>query len=341
MDAATARIPTTLATVRPASAAVSAASGPPGRRCISSARAPSITEVGERLLCSGAGSPLTRSANRPVPRPAGRIAEWSATVDKSIAALGGEAETVIIDPPYIPHGGSSTDPEATPGGQPDPGGGGQSAHAPRDRLRNYSVVLITFIAALGAIITWRAEVAATAVAELTQRGVVTRINLAAEQTQDRAQAVGEETDVLRVQDLLDQRDLLHKELRLQGPADAQLQTEYDVTADVADWELRNDWAENYYLHSASTAPTYDLARRTSDLVAESRIPTDSAVFFARANREQDKRRNLLLLDIGLVIGLSCATVAQLARRHRLQAFCAAGGTIIFTLAIIAFAVIEV
>jgi hypothetical protein len=262
-------------------------------------------------------------------------------VNERIATRGAEAETVIIDPPYILHEGSSADPGATSTGQPDPEGGGESAHAPRDRLRNYSVVLITFIAALGAIITWRAEVAATAVAELTQRGVVTRINLAAEQTQDRAQAVGEENDVLRVQDLLDQRDLLQKELQLQGPADAQLQTEYNVAADVADWELRNDWTENYYLFNAKTAPTYDVARRTSDLVAESRTPTDSAVFFARADREQNKRRNLLLLDIGLVIGLSCATVAQLARRRYLQAFCAAGGTAIFTLAIIAFAVIEV
>ena len=90
----------------------------------------------------------------------------------------------------------------------------QSEHAARDRLRGYSALLITLIAAMGAIVTWRAEVAATKAAELTQRGVVIAINLGAEQSQDRDQAMGEAADVTRVQQLLDERNLLGEELSL-------------------------------------------------------------------------------------------------------------------------------
>jgi len=220
----------------------------------------------------------------------------------------------------------------------------QSEHAARDRLRGYSALLITLIAAMGAIVTWRAEVAATKAAELTQRGVVIAINLGAEQSQDRDQAMGEAADVTRVQQLLDERNLLGEELSLApaGPAKAQPKTDYSVAYWVAEWQLRNDWPDNFYLSNARTAPNYNIARRTANLVAESRIPTNSAAFFAQASNQQNTRRNLLLQDIGLVIGLACATVAhQLARRGRLQVFCAAAGTAILALALAAFLVLEV
>jgi hypothetical protein len=224
----------------------------------------------------------------------------------------------------------------------------QKEEEPRDnshgRLREYSAVLIALIATLGAIATWRAEVAATNAAELTQQGIVIAINLGAEQTQDRAQAMGEAADVARVQQLLDERNAFSEELSVTppGPANTQLETEYDIAAWVAEWQLRNDWPDNYYLSSAQSAPTYDITQRTSDLVADSGIPTDSATLFARASGEQDRRRELLLLDIGLVIGLACATVAhQLARRSRLQLFCVAAGTAIFTLGLIVFWIVEV
>lgn len=220
----------------------------------------------------------------------------------------------------------------------------QSEHAARNRLRGYSALLITLIAAMGAIVTWRAEVAATKAAELTQRGVVIEINLGAEQSQDRAQAVGEAADVTRVQQLLDERNLLGEELSLAtaGPVKVQLKTDYSVAYWVAEWQLRNDWPDNFYLSNAPTAPNYNIARRTADLVAESRIPTNSTAFFAQASNQQNIRRNLLLQDIGLVIGLACATVAhQLTRRGRLQRFCAAAGTAILALGLAAFLVLEV
>ena len=58
---------------------------------------------------------------------------------------------------------------------------GKPEQAAGERLKGFSVVLITLLAALGAIVTWRAEVAASTAAGLTQRGVVVLINLAAEQ----------------------------------------------------------------------------------------------------------------------------------------------------------------
>ena len=99
-------------------------------------------------------------------------------------------------------------------------------------------------------------------------------------------------------------------------------TQYKVQFWVAEWRLRNAWAANFYLQNAATAPAYDVARRTADLVSESRMPADSAFWFAQADKEQRKRRYLLLLDIALVIGLSCATAAQFTRR-RTQLLCAA------------------
>jgi hypothetical protein len=196
---------------------------------------------------------------------------------------------------------------------------------------------------MGAIVTWRAEVAATRAAEFTQRGVVIAINLGAEQSQDRAQAMGEAADVTRVQQLLDERNLLYDELPFAvGPVKAQLKTDYNVASWVAEWQLRNDWPDNFYLSHARTAPNYDIARRTADLVAESRLPTDSAAFFSQASHQQNTRRNLLLLDIGLVIGLACATVAhQLTRRGRLQRSCAAAGTAVLALGLAAFLLLEV
>jgi hypothetical protein len=197
---------------------------------------------------------------------------------------------------------------------------------------------------MGAIVTWRAEVAATKAAELNQRGVVIAINLGAEQSQDRAQAMGEAADVTRVQQLLDERDLLSDELWLApaGPAKTWLQTDYQVAFWAAEWQLRNDWPAGFYLSNARTAPNYGIGRRTADLVAESRIPTNSASFFSQARDQQNTRRNLLLLDIGLVIGLACATVAhQLTRRGLLQTSCAAAGTAVLALGIAAFLVLEV
>jgi hypothetical protein len=231
----------------------------------------------------------------------------------------------------------SEQPEAEPGPK-----GEESDPARPDRLRSYSVVLITLIAALGAIITWQAEVAATSAAELTQRGIVVAINLAAQQNQDRAQAMGEAADVMRVQQLLDERNMLQKQLVLtpSGHAKALLNTEYSVAYYVAEWQLRNDWQDNSYIGDAS-APVYNIGRRTSELVAESRTPTDSGAFFAGANREQHKRRDLLLLDVGLIIGLSCATVAHLLRRGRLQTFCAAAGTASLALGIVALLIVKV
>src|SRR5689334_19135260 len=101
-------------------------------------------------------------------------------------------------------------------------------HPAHSRLRGYSALLITLIAALGAIVTWRAEVAATKAAELNQRGVVIAINLGAEQSMDRAQAMGAAADVPRVQQLLDERNLLGNELSLTppGPAKTRLGTDY-------------------------------------------------------------------------------------------------------------------
>lgn len=232
-------------------------------------------------------------------------------------------------------------PAATP---PEPAQRKSQVHPARNRLRGYSALLITLIAAMGAIVTWRAEVAATKAAELTQRGVVIAINLGAEQSQDRAQAMGEAADVTRVQQLLDERNLLGDELSLApaGPAKAQLKTDYGVAYWVAEWQLRNDWPDNFYLSNARTAPNYDIARRTADLVAESRIPTNSAAFFSEASDQQNTRRNLLLLDIGLVVGLACATVAhQLARRGPLQTSCAAAGTAVLALGLAGFLVLGV
>lgn len=227
-------------------------------------------------------------------------------------------------------------PPATP---PEPPELQSHEHPARSRLRGYSALLITLIAAMGAIVTWRAEVAASKAAELTQRGVVIAINLGAQQSMDRAQAMGEAADVTRVQQLLDERNLLGDEQSLApaGPAKAQLSTDYGIAFWVAEWQLRNDWADGSYLSNARAAPNYNIARRTADLVAESRIPTNSAAFFSQASDQQNTRRNLLLLDIGLVIGLACATVAhQLARRGRLQASCAAAGTAVLALGLTAF-----
>lgn len=230
-------------------------------------------------------------------------------------------------------------PEAAPGEHAD-SAGQEPDHAPEGRLKGFSVVLITMIAALGAIVTWRAEVAASTAAEFSQRGVVVSINLAAERAKDRAIALNEETEVMRVQQLLDERDVLGDQmtLALAGPAQDQLTTEYHIQFWVAEWRLRNSWTANFYLQSATT-PAYNVERRTADLISESRIPADSASSFARADSEQRKRRYLLLLDIALVLGLSCATVAQLTR-HRVQIFCAASGTAVFILSVIAVWLLE-
>jgi hypothetical protein len=225
-----------------------------------------------------------------------------------------------------------------------PVGQARKEHPAHSRLRGYSALLITLIAAMGAIVTWRAEVAATRAAELNQRGVVIAINLGAEQSMDRAQAMGEAADVPRVQQLLDERNLLGNELSLTppGPVKTRLGTDYSVAYWVAEWQLRNDWPDNSYLSNARAAPNYNIARRTADLVAESRIPTNSVALFSQATDQQNTRRNLLLLDIGLVIGLACATVAhQLTRRGRLQMSCAAAGTAVLTLGLVAFLVLEV
>ena len=162
-----------------------------------------------------------------------------------------------------------------------------------ERLKGFSVVLITLLAALGAIVTWRAEVAASTAAGLTQRGVVVLINLAAERAKDQAIALSEEADVMRVQQLLDERDLLNDQLSMvtPGAAQDQLTTQYKVQFWVAEWRLRNAWAANFYLQNAATAPAYDVARRTADLVSESRMPADSAFWFAQADKQQRKRRS--------------------------------------------------
>jgi hypothetical protein len=212
---------------------------------------------------------------------------------------------------------------------------GKSDKAAGERLKGFSVVLITLLAALGAIVTWRAEVAASTAAGLTQRGVVVLINLAAERAKDQAVALSGEADVMRVQQLLDERDLLNDQLSITTPGAAQdqLTTQYKVQFWVAEWRLRNAWAANFYLQNGATAPTYEVARRTADLVSESRVPAGSASWFAQADKEQRKRRYLLLLDIALVIGLSCATAAQFTRR-RAQVLCAASGATVFILGII-------
>lgn len=256
------------------------------------------------------------------------------------AALGGEPEPRSVEPGHDPDGVTAA---AAPGGEPE-ARSAEPDHDPDSWLRGYSALLIAFIAALGAIITWRAEVAATNAAEATQQGVVVAINLGAEKTKDRALAMGAAADVARVQQLLDERDLLGEELSLTpaGAAKAQVRTEYSVAFWVAEWQLRNDWPDNSYLSNAASSPTYDISRNTSDLVAESRLPTNSAPYFAQANSAQDRRRRLLLLDIGLVIGLACATVAhQVARRGRLQVLCAAAGTAVFALGLIAFSIVGV
>lgn len=210
-----------------------------------------------------------------------------------------------------------------------------------DRLKSIGVTLITLIAALGALVTWRAEVAATMAAQLTQQGVVISINLAAEQAKDRAIALNEEADVMRVQQALDERDLLGEQVALAsaGPAKDQLTTMYQIQFWVAEWRLRNVWTSNFYIRNAATTPIYNVAGRTADLVSESRIPTDSASSFAQADREQSRRRYLLFLDIGLVIGLSCATVAQLTRR-RMQLLCVMSGTAVFILGVIVLGIVE-
>ena len=207
-------------------------------------------------------------------------------------------------------------------------------------------MLIAAIAILGAITTWQAEVAATKAAELTQRGIVIAINLPAERTHDRGMAMGEAADVTRVQQLLDERDLFKKQLALTppGPAKDQLKTESNVASWVAEWESWNNWPERDYPYKSNIdiAPNYNITRRTSDLVSASRVPTNSASLFSQADSQQQKRRNLLWLDLGLVIGLACATVAhQLARRGRLQTSCAVVGIAIFALGVIALVTLEV
>ena len=169
---------------------------------------------------------------------------------------------------------------------------------------------------MGAIVTWRAEVAASKAAELTQRGVVIAINLGAQQSMDRAQAMGEAADVTRVQQLLDERNLLGDEQSLApaGPAKAQLSTDYGIAFWVAEWQLRNDW---------DTAPISQCPRRAE---LQYRPPhgrpgrgvtyTDQlGGLLQPGQRPAEHSAESPALDIGLVIGLACATVAhQLARR---------------------------
>lgn len=245
-----------------------------------------------------------------------------------------------------PAAAQSEQPEPIAQPEPTEAGGEKSDHTPGDRFRTLTAVLIASIAILGAVTSWQAEVAATRAAEFTQRGIVIAINLAAERTQDRGTAMGEAADVMRVQQLLDERDLFKKQLALTppGPSKDQLKTESGIAFWVAEWESWNDWPERNYLYKSNIgiAPNYNIGRRTSDLVSASRVPANSGSLFTQANRQEQKRRNLLWLDLGLVIGLACATVAhQLARRGRLQTSCTVAGSAIFALGIIALLTLEV
>lgn len=270
------------------------------------------------------------SADPPPPRPRKRAASRRTSAgDEPVAAA-------IVEP--SPAAPAAHDGEHHDGEHHD----GEHHH---DRFRTVLAVLIALISVMGAITTWRAEVAGSEAGQDNSQGQIVAATAAGLRQQQLAEALSEAHAAQRSYE--DQKNFTLREQEAnQASADVAEQLRFEAQEDNSVALKLLDlgfWSPDYVAHSTVELPTsvqYDVERRVNDLMREQEVDTDSQRWYDSANEELTTRNQLYGVDLLLVVALALVAIAQIVRRRRTAYAWALPGGSLFLAGLVLFALVE-
>jgi hypothetical protein len=184
-----------------------------------------------------------------------------------------------------------------------------------------TTALIVFISCAGGILASQAESAGSAAARHNREGVVAALRFHGEVEQAELQARREQRTFLAYV-----AASLRSEAQASLGADPVAKLDAEAERRFAA-RLEQAFPEEYRKQPARgglAAATFDVERRTTDLVAERQARNDSEHFFALAAEKKGRRDALLYAGLVLLLALASVAVGQLTER-RPYAMLALGG----------------
>ncbi len=283
---------------------------------------------------------VTKSA-APSTQPAAAKTAKKATAKKATARKASVKKASVPSPLVAPAVAPPSAPEHS-SGEP------QAAHhqPSSDRFRVVLAILIALISVMGAITTWRAEVAGSDAGEANSEGEVVAATAAGQRQQYLATALSQAHAAQRSYEDEKQFTFNENEAKLatSTAVSTQLrllaQEDNDVALKLLDLGY---WTPDYVPHSTAQLPTsvdYDINRQVDDLMRENEVDTDSQRWYDEATAALTTRNQLYGVDLLLVLALALMALAQIVRRRRTAMIWAAPGGVLFVAALILFTVIE-
>jgi hypothetical protein len=207
-----------------------------------------------------------------------------------------------------------------------------------DRFKTIAAVLLAIVTAMGALVAWRAAVAADIASNTDFSGLAATLN--AEETRALNSVTAYEhyrayTAYLRYNEL---GNVIAQDMpdasEFETPAlDRQMSEAWDLAT-----EIQGSFFPNRYLKPDGS---YDTQRELDEAWADAAQQKDlnPDPHFARADRMRAKSTTLIVLLIALAVALWCYTLAE-TLDHKLRYVLAAGGTLILAGSVIALIVVE-
>jgi hypothetical protein len=208
-----------------------------------------------------------------------------------------------------------------------------------ERFKTIDALLIAFVTMIGAVVAWRAALAADAANNADANGLAATIN--AEETRALNLVTAYEhyrayTDYLRYNEL---GNTIYDDLSSASAEQFDILDRQKTEA----WDLATELQESSFFRSRylDREGNYDTARELDELQADAARQKDlnPDPHFALSDRLRAKSTTLVSILIPLAAALWCLTLAE-SLTHNVKYLLAGGGTLLLAASIIALIVVE-
>ncbi|HWG74544.1 MAG TPA: hypothetical protein VG184_10885 [Acidimicrobiales bacterium] len=187
-------------------------------------------------------------------------------------------------------------------------------HTDRHKRLHLTIALsIAVVSVLGALVSWRAEVHASAASELDQNAVAATINATNQAAQAQTLAASAQSEYERYARLGDEAARLDPRGCGETHASSISGVEADVACSVQ--VVFSEYNDPGYINANGT---FNVEKYAADVVAADRYGVDAnpAHYQKAAAQDRNLEDTLLYLSIGLVVALALFTLGRLAKERR-------------------------